>query len=62
MQLKYVLVDDFFCKLNIWNVNYAQATAVIFDSRTNILVKVSKDLRQRMSRPDEASVFNSKTK
>ena len=37
-------------KVNIWNVNCAQASAFIFDSRTDVLMKVSKFLRQKMSR------------
>ena len=32
----------FFCKFNIWDVNFAQATAIIFDQRTDTLVKVLK--------------------
>ena len=42
----------FLSKVNIWNVNCARATAFIFDTRTGILVKVSKFLRQKMSRPE----------
>ena len=42
----------FWSKVNIWNVNCARATALIFDTRTGVLVKVSKFLRQKMSRPD----------
>ena len=38
--------------VNIWNVNCAQATAFIFDSRTDVLVKVSMFLRQKISRPE----------
>ena len=45
----YVL---FFKKVNIWNVNCARATAFIFDTRTGVLAKVSKFLRQKMSRPE----------
>ena len=41
----------FWSKTNIWNVNCAPATAFIFDTRTGVLVKVSKILRQKMSRP-----------
>ena len=36
----------FWSKVNIWNVNCARATAVIFDTRTDVLVKVSKFLKQ----------------
>ena len=32
----------FWSKVNIWNVNCARATAFIFDTRTGVLVKVSK--------------------
>ena len=39
-------------KVNIWNVNCARATAFIFDTRTGVLVKVSKFLRQKMSLPE----------
>ena len=35
----------------IWNVNCVRSTAFIFDTRTDGLVKVSKFLRQHMSRP-----------
>ena len=46
----------FSSKVNIWNVNCARATAVIFDTQTDILVKVSKFLRQKMSRPEGDSI------
>ena len=42
----------FLSKVNIGNVNCARATAFIFDTRTDVLVKVSKFLRQKMSRPE----------
>ena len=42
----------FWSKVNIWNVNCARATAFIFDTRTGVLGKVSKFLRQKMSRPE----------
>ena len=42
----------FLNKVSIWNVNCARATAFIFDIRTDVLVKVSKYLRQKMSRPE----------
>ena len=42
----------FLSKANIWNVNCVRATALIFDTRTGVLVKVSKFLRQKMSRPE----------
>ena len=32
------------CKVSIWNINYAQAIAFIFDSPTNVLARVSKFL------------------
>ena len=38
-------------KDNIWNVNCARERAFIFDKRTDVLVKVSKFLWQKMSRP-----------
>ena len=46
----------FLSKVNIWNVNYARATAFIFDTRTDVLVKVSKFLRQKMFRPEGDSI------
>ena len=42
----------FWSKVNVWNVNWARATAFIFDTRTSVPVKVSKFLRQKMSRPE----------
>ena len=36
----------FWSKVNIWYVNCARATAFIFETRTDVLVKVSKFLRQ----------------
>ena len=43
----------YFCsKVDIWNVNCARATAFIFDTRTDVLAKVSKFLRQKISRPE----------
>ena len=42
----------FWSKVNIWNVNCAWATVFIFDTWTGALVKVSKFLRQKMSRPE----------
>ena len=39
-------------KNNLWNVNCTLATTFIFDSRTDLLVKVSKFIRQKMSRPE----------
>ena len=44
--------DIFLRKVNIWNVNGARATLFIFDTRTGVLGKVSKFLRQKMSRPE----------
>ena len=43
---------SFWSKPNMWNVNCARATAFIFDTRTGVLEKVSKILRQKMSRPE----------
>ena len=42
----------FLSKVNIWNVNCSRAVAFIFDPRTDVLVKVSTFLRQKMSRPE----------
>ena len=42
----------FWSKVNIRNVNCVRATAFVFDTRTDVLVKVSKFLRQKMSRPE----------
>ena len=42
-------------KVNIWNVDCARATTFIFDARTDVLVKVSKLLRKKMSRPEGES-------
>ena len=39
-------------KVNIWNVNCVWATAFTFDTRKGVLVKVSKFLRPKMSRPE----------
>ena len=39
-------------KVNIWNVNCARTTAFIFDTWTDVLVKVSKFMRQKMSWPE----------
>ena len=39
----------------LWNVNCEWATAFIFYTRTDVLVKVSKFLRQKMSRPERDS-------
>ena len=44
--------DHFQSKVNIWNFYCARATAFIFDTRTSVLGKVSKLLRQKMSRPE----------
>ena len=45
-------IDIFWSKVNIWNVNCAQATAFIFDTRTDVLMKVWKFLRQKISQPE----------
>ena len=45
----------FLSKLNIWNASCARATAFIFDTRMDVLVNVSKILRQKMFRPDRDS-------
>ena len=42
----------FWSKVNICNVNCERATTLIYDTRTDVLVKVSKFLRQKMSRPE----------
>ena len=46
----------FWSKVNIRNVNCAWATAFILNTRIGVLVKVSKFLRQKMSRPEGDSV------
>ena len=40
--------DTSWSKVNVWNVNFARAITFIFDTRTDVLVKVSKFLRQKM--------------
>ena len=52
--MDYCLIKDiiFYSKVNIWNDNCARATAFIFDTRTDVIVKVSKFLRHKMSRPE----------
>ena len=45
-------MDIFESNVNIWNVNCARATAFIFDTRTGVLMKVSKFLSQKISRPE----------
>ena len=55
MWLALVLYKYFWSKVNIWTVNCAQATTFVFDTRTDVLVKVSKFLRQKMSRPERDS-------
>ena len=45
----------FWSKVNIWYVNCGWATAFIVDTPTGVLVKVSKFLRQKMSRPERDS-------
>ena len=42
----------FWSKVHNWNVNCAWATKFIFDTRMDALVKVSKFLRQKISRPE----------
>ena len=42
----------FLIKVNIWNVNCALATTFIFDKRKDVLFKVSKFVRPKMSRPE----------
>ena len=42
----------FLSKVSIWYVNCAQATAFIFDTRTDVLMKVSTFLRQKLSGPE----------
>ena len=41
-------IDILLCKVNIWTVDCAWATAFIFDTRTDVLLKVSKFLRQKI--------------
>ena len=57
-KLAVVLLIFFKEKLAFWNVNYKRATAFIFDTRTYVLVEVSKFLRQKMSRPEWNSTPN----
>ena len=45
----------FVCKVNISHAKYAEATSFIFDFRTDVLVKLSYILRQKMLRPEEDS-------
>ena len=45
-------IHIFLSTVNTWNVNCARATAFIFDTRPVVLVKLSKILRQKMSRPE----------
>ena len=47
-----ISITYFWSKVNIWYVNCARATSVIFDTRTGVIVKVSKFLRQKISRPE----------
>ena len=50
---RHGIVESYFCsKVNIWNVNCTQATPLICDSRMDVLVKVSKFKRQKMSWPE----------
>ena len=42
----------FWSKVNIWYIDCVRATAFIFDTRTGVLVKVSKFLRHKMSGPE----------
>ena len=46
----------YFCsQFNIRNVNYAKATAFIFDARSDVLVKVSGFFNQKISQPEGGS-------
>ena len=45
----------FWSKVNSWNVRCVRATAFIFDTRTVVLGKVSRFLRQKTSRPEGVS-------
>ena len=46
-------IDDlWYSEVNIRNVNCARATSFIFGTGTGVLVKVSKFLRQNMSRQE----------
>ena len=49
------LEESFLSKFIIWYGKCARATALIFDLRTGVLVKVSKFLRQKMARPEGGS-------
>ena len=49
----YIYTDIYFwCKVNIWNVDCSWETAFIFGTRTDVLVKASKFLRKKISRPE----------
>ena len=47
-----VELNNSLSKVNIWNVNCVRSTAFIIDTRKNVLVKVSKFLRQKICRPE----------
>ena len=45
----------YFCsQFNIRNVNYAKATAFMFDARSDVLVKVSRFFNQKISQPSDS--------
>ena len=53
--LALVFIDIFVCKVNIWNVNCARATSLIFDSQRDILEKVMEFLRLKVLRTSKVS-------
>ena len=54
----YIFTIYFWSKVNIWDVNCARATVFNFDTPTDVLVKVSKFLWQKMSRPERTRTPN----
>ena len=52
LECTYHLQYIYICKVDIWNVNCARATKFIFDTPTDVLVKVGQFLRQKMSWPE----------
>ena len=39
-------------QVNIWNLDWARASAFVFDTKTDVFVKVPKFLMHKMSRPE----------
>ena len=56
--LRCLVKNILLSEVNIWNVNCARETVFIFDARTGVLVKVSKFLSEKMSRPEgDSDIF-----